>query len=102
MIVFFEIRGVIMIEWVPEDQTVNAKYYLEFLIMLREWVKKKRSELWKKSWILHQDNTPAHDAHAMKQFLANKCIPVLEYPTYTPDLIPCDLSCSTKRKTHWK
>jgi hypothetical protein len=29
MIVFFDIRDVIMIEWVPESQTVNQKYCLE-------------------------------------------------------------------------
>jgi hypothetical protein len=29
MIIFFDIRGAIMIEWVPEDQTFNQKYYLE-------------------------------------------------------------------------
>jgi hypothetical protein len=36
MIVFFNIRGVIMTEWVPEGQTVNQKYYLEVLTKLRE------------------------------------------------------------------
>jgi hypothetical protein len=42
---------------------------------------KKRPELWKKkSWILHQDNAPAHNALAVKQFLADKCIPVLNSP----------------------
>jgi hypothetical protein len=29
MLVFFDIRGIIMIEWVPEGQTVNQKYYLK-------------------------------------------------------------------------
>jgi hypothetical protein len=33
-IIFFDIRGVIMIEWVPEGQTVNQKYYLEVLTKL--------------------------------------------------------------------
>jgi hypothetical protein len=44
-IIFFNIRGVIMIEWVPEGQTVNQKYYLEVLTKLRERVRKKRLEL---------------------------------------------------------
>jgi hypothetical protein len=48
MIVFFDIRGTIMIEWVPEVQTVNQKYYLEFLTNLQERVGKKRLELYKK------------------------------------------------------
>jgi hypothetical protein len=42
-----------MIEWVPDSQMVNQKYYLEVLTKLWEGVRKKRSELWKKKWILH-------------------------------------------------
>jgi hypothetical protein len=34
MIVFFNIRGIIMIEWVPDSQMVNQKYYLEVLTKL--------------------------------------------------------------------
>jgi hypothetical protein len=45
MIVFFTIRGIIMIEWVPEGQTVNQSYDLEVLTKLRERVRKKRPEL---------------------------------------------------------
>jgi hypothetical protein len=49
VIVFFDIRGVIMTEWVPEGQTGNQKYYLEVLTKLRERVRKKRPELWKRN-----------------------------------------------------
>jgi hypothetical protein len=34
MIIFFDNRGIIMIEWVPEGQMVNQKYYLEVLTKL--------------------------------------------------------------------
>jgi hypothetical protein len=79
VIIFFNIRGVITIEWVPEGQTVNQKYYLKVLTKLWERVRKKRPEFWKKkSWILHQDIAPAHIALTVKQFLADKCIPVLQ------------------------
>jgi hypothetical protein len=51
----------------------------------RERVKKKRPELpKKKSWILHQDNAPAHNALAVKQFLADKFIPMLENTGFSP------------------
>jgi hypothetical protein len=51
-------------------------------------VSKKRLELWKKKSILHQDNAPAHSTIAVNQFLADKCIPVLKHPSYSPDLAP--------------
>jgi histone-lysine N-methyltransferase SETMAR len=100
MIVFFDIRGVIRIEWVPEGQTVNQKYYLEVLTKLRERVMKEKLELWKKkSWILHQDNAPAHNALAVKQFLANKYILVLKHPTpNSPDFTPRDFYLFPKLK----
>jgi hypothetical protein len=34
MIIFFNIGAVIMIDWVPECQMVNQKYYLEVLTKL--------------------------------------------------------------------
>jgi hypothetical protein len=76
----------------PEGQTVNQKYYLEVLTKLRERVRKKRPELWKNtSWILHQDNLPAHNALAVKQFLADKCIPVFDPPPpQFTGFSPCD------------
>lgn len=103
LIVFFDIKGVIMTEWVPEGQTVNQKYYIDTLIKLREKIRKKRPDSWKNdSWILHQDNAPAHNALSVKQFLADKRIPVLEHPPYSPDLAPCDFYLFPKVKSALK
>jgi hypothetical protein len=75
---------------------------LEALTELQERVKKKRLELWKKkSWISHQDNGPAHNALVVKQFLADKCIPVLDSP-HSPHLAPCDFYLFHKLKSALK
>jgi hypothetical protein len=92
LIVFFDIQGIVMTEWVPSGQTVNQQYYLEVLTKLRESVRRKRPELWRNSWILHQDNAPAHNALSMKQCLANHNITVLEHP-------PCDFYLFPKIKS---
>lgn len=42
---FFNITGVITIEWVDEVQTVDQKYYREVLVKLKEKVSKKRLDL---------------------------------------------------------
>jgi hypothetical protein len=69
MMVCFNIRGVIMIEWVRDSQTVNQRYCLEILTKLRERVRKKRPELWKNtSWILHEDSVSSHNILMVKQF----------------------------------
>jgi len=82
--VFFDIQGTVMAEWVPSAQTVNQQYYIEVLTKLRERVRRKRPELWRNGWILHQDNAPAHNALSVKQYLANKNITVPEQPPYSP------------------
>jgi histone-lysine N-methyltransferase SETMAR len=107
LIVFFDIQGIVMAEWVPSCQTVNQHYYIEVLTKLRERVRRtklrervrrKRPELWQNGWILHQDNAPAHNALSVKQFLANKNITVTEHPPYSPDLAPCDFYLFPKIK----
>jgi len=41
MIVFFDIRGIVHVAWVPEGQTVNQVYYKEVLTNLHERVRRK-------------------------------------------------------------
>ena len=50
------------------------------------------------SWILHQDNAPAHTALSEREFLATKQIAVLEHPAYSPDLAPSDFFLFPKIK----
>jgi hypothetical protein len=57
---FFDIKGVVHFEFIPQDQTVKQAYYVEILKPLREAVRRKRPELWPINWILHHENTPAH------------------------------------------
>ncbi|KAL4154268.1 hypothetical protein QTP88_002093 [Uroleucon formosanum] len=103
LIVFFDIKGVIMTEWVPQRQTLNQNYYLQVLTTLRERVRRKRPELWENySWILHQDNAPAHSALSVKRFLAKNRTPVLQHPPYSPDLAPCDFWLFPKLKSALK
>ena len=62
-------------------------------------VREKRRELWEtKSWLLHHDNAPAHNALSIQQFFAENNIAVLEQPPYLPDLAPCDFFLFPKLK----
>jgi len=91
MIVFFDIWGIVHMDWVSEGQTVNQVYYKEVLTNLRERVRRRRLEIWKNnSWVLHQDNALAHNALSVKTFLTKHKITVLEHPPYSPDLAPFD------------
>jgi hypothetical protein len=91
LITFYDIREIVHYEFVPPGQNVNQAYYLEVLKRLCEKVKRKRHQLFAaKSWILHVDNAPAHTALSVREFLASKQITMLEHPSYSSDLAPCD------------
>jgi histone-lysine N-methyltransferase SETMAR len=81
---------------------VNQHFYLEILARLREAGRRRRPELWPDAWILHHDNAPAHDAIAIREFLAKKSTLKLDYPPYSPDLAPCHFWLFPKLKTALK
>ena len=46
--------------------------------------------------------SPCHTAVSFNEFLAEKNIPVVPQPPYSPDLSPCDFFYSSGSKTTWK
>ena len=91
LIVFFDNKGRVHHEFVPQGQTVNQHFYKEVLSRLIARIRRSRRDLWENNrWILHHDNAPAHNALSIRQFLAEKQITTLEHPPYSPDLAPCD------------
>ena len=75
-------------DWVSEGQTVNHDYYKLVLTNLRERVRRGRTKMWKNgSWVLQQDNAPAHNALSVKMFLTKHKITVLVHPPHSPDYL---------------
>jgi hypothetical protein len=71
-ITFFDIKGTVRFEFIPQQLTVNRAYYMETLKRIREAVHGKMPELWPIVWILHLDNAPAHKMLIVKQSVAQK------------------------------
>ena len=60
-IIFSNIQGTVHKEFVPPGQTVNGKFYCEVLKRLREGIRCKCPDKWKKNnWFFHHDNAPTH------------------------------------------
>ena len=58
---FFDSTGMIYMHRFPTGQTVNKKYYVEFLREFRKRFRQKRQALLKLGqWHFHQDNSPVH------------------------------------------
>ena len=71
LICFFDIKGLIQFEFVPQGQTANKQFYLEVLKRLSDAVRRKRLEFWRSGeWLLQHDNASAHTALSVRHFLA--------------------------------
>jgi len=101
--VFFDCRGVVHHEFLPQGRTVNKEYYLQVMRNLREAIRQKRPDLWKnKNWLLHHDNAPAHTSLLVREFLAKNNTLMMPQPPYSPDLAPCDFFLFPKLKRPMK
>ncbi|UYV68052.1 hypothetical protein LAZ67_5002912 [Cordylochernes scorpioides] len=87
--VFFDCRGVVHHEFLPQGRTVNKEYYLQVMRNFREAIRQKRPDLWKnKNWLLHHDNAPAYTSLLVRDFLAKNNTLMMPQPPYFPDLAP--------------
>ncbi|UYV63278.1 hypothetical protein LAZ67_2003639 [Cordylochernes scorpioides] len=101
--VFFDCRGVVHHEFLPQGRTVNKEYYLQVMRNLREAIRQKRPDLWKnKNWLLHHDNAPAHTSLLVRDFLAKNNTLMMPQPLYSSDLAPCDFFLFPKLKRPMK
>jgi len=57
--------GILLIDYLPKGQTINAEYYLSLLAQLKDILKKKRPGKVIKGVLFLHDNAPAHRALAI-------------------------------------
>jgi hypothetical protein len=99
-VVFLDSEGIVQQEFVPPGQTANQHYCLEVVKRLREQVRRKCPERWRKQdWLLHIDNAPAHTALSVQRFLAAKNMAVEPYTPYSSHLAPCDFFLFPRMKS---
>jgi len=87
--IFWGQDGILLIDYLPKGQTINAEYYSSLLVQLKDILKEKhRGKITKGVLFLH-DNAPAHRALATQKlaYLGFQC---LVHPPCSPDLAPSD------------
>jgi histone-lysine N-methyltransferase SETMAR len=88
---FFDSSGIVHMEFIPEEVTVNKHCYKEILHRLLNTICRKHPELWhRKNWLLLHNNTPAHCSVLVQKELAKQQVTILPHRPYSPDLAPCD------------
>jgi len=87
---FWDQDGILLIDYLPKGQTINAEYYSSLLVQLKDTVKEKRHGKVTKGVLFLYDNAPAHRALATQRKLAYLGFQCLDHPPYSPDLTPSD------------
>jgi len=67
---FWDQDGILLIDYLPKGQTINAEYYSSLLVQLKDILKEKRRRKDTKCVLFLHDNAPAHRAFATQKKLA--------------------------------
>jgi len=90
VMILWDQDGVLLIDYLPKGQTINAEYYLSLLVQLKDILKEKhRGQVTKGGLFLH-DNALAHRALATQKKLTYLYFQCLDHPPCSQDLAPLD------------
>jgi len=88
--IFWDQGGILLIDYLAKDQTINAQYYSSPPVQLKDILKGKRHGKVTKGVLFLHDNAPAYRALATQWKLAYLGFQCLDHPPYSPDLAPSD------------
>jgi len=88
--IFWDQDGILLNDYLPKGQTVNAEYYSYLLVQLKDILKEKRrpQEVHQGGVLFLHDIALAHRALATQKKLAYLGFQCLDHQPYSPDLAP--------------
>lgn len=98
--VFWDAKGIIMVEYLEKGATITGSYYADQIRRLRKAIKEKRRGKLRAGVLFHQDNAPAHKAAVAMTAIQETGFELLEHPPYSPDLAPSDFYLFPRLKEH--
>jgi len=78
--IFRDQDGILLIDYLPKGQTINAEYYSSQLVQLKDILKEKRRGKFTKGVLFLNDNAPAHRALTTQKKLAYLDFHCLDHP----------------------
>jgi len=88
--IFWDQDDILLIDYFPKGQTINAEYYSSLLVQLKDILKEKRSGKFTKGVLILHDDPPAHRTLANQKKLAYLGFQCLDHPPYSLDIAPSD------------
>jgi len=80
--IFWDQDGILLIDYLPKGQTINAEYYLSLLVQFKDILKEKLPGKVTKVVLFLHDNAPAHRALANQKKLAYLGFQYLDHPLW--------------------
>jgi len=88
--IFWDQDSILLIDYLPKGQTINAEYYSSLLVQLKDILKEKCCGKVTKVVLFLHDNAPAHRALASQKKLAYLGFQCHDHPPYSLNLAPSD------------
>ena len=88
--VFWDVHGILFIDYLEKGKTINSDYYMTLLGRLSAEIKKKRPHMQKKKVFFLQDNVSCHKSLKTMVKLNELSLELFPHPLYSSDLAPSD------------
>lgn len=98
--VFWDRKGVLLVEFLPRGDTINSETYCDTLSKLRRAIQNKRRGMLTTGVILLHDNARPHVANRTQDLIRKFGWEQFEHPPYSPDLAPSDFHMFLQLKKH--
>jgi [histone H3]-lysine36 N-dimethyltransferase SETMAR len=96
--VFWDARGVLLIDFLEQGHTITGQYYSNLLVKLRGNIKSQRRGMLRRGVLLQDDNASPHKCELSKKTVADLGFESVPHPPYSPDLAPSDFYLFGKLK----
>lgn len=98
--IFWDSKGLLLIDYMPQKTTINGEYYANLMFKLRDSINEKRRGMLAKGVLLLHDNAPVHKARVAQAAIRDCGYEELNHPAYSPDLAPSDFYLLGNLKKH--
>jgi hypothetical protein len=95
--VFWDRKGVLLVEFLPHGSTINAGVYCNTL--KTSAIQNKRHGMLSRGTVMLHDNVRPHTVAATRDLIATFCWEQFDHPPYRPDVAPHDFHVFVHLKT---
>ena len=88
--VFWDRKGVLLVDFLPQGFTINADVYCDALTKLHHAIQNKRRGMLSRGVVLTHDNACPHTAATTQNLITTFGWEQFDHPPYSPDLAPSD------------